>query len=109
MKLNHVTYSAELCVRNYSVGQSPQQSSSVQNARIPENPPEEQQSCAGWAERQAEVLGPARVEGAPWEEEEEAEVEEVLLEVHASSAASDHLQNHFMYSSSHHSLSPSGV
>lgn len=55
------------------------------------------------------MLGPARVEGAPWEEEEEVEVEEVLLEVHASSAASDHLQKDFMYSSSHHSLPPSGV
>lgn len=55
------------------------------------------------------MLGLARVEGAPWEEEGEVEVEEVLLEVHASSAASDHLQKHFMYSSSHHSLPQSGV
>lgn len=56
-------------------------------------PPEAQQPCAGWAEGQAEVLGPVRAEGAPWEAEEEAEVEAVLLEVHASSAASDRLQN----------------
>lgn len=56
-------------------------------------PPEAQQPCAGWAEGRAEVLGPVRAEGAPWEAEEEAEAEEVLLEVHASSAAADQLQN----------------
>ena len=63
------------------------------HTRIAEHPPEAQQPCAGWAEGQAEVLGPGRAEGAPWEVEEEAEVEEVLQEVRASSAASGQLQN----------------
>lgn len=58
-----------------------------------EHSPEVQQPCAAWAEGQAELLGPVRAGGAPWEAEEEAEVEEALLEVHASSAASGQLQN----------------
>lgn len=45
-----------------------------------------------------------RAEGAPWEAEEEAEVEEALLEVHASSAASDQLQNNPGIKSHHHCL-----
>lgn len=58
-----------------------------------EHPPEGQHSCAGWPEGPAEVWGPERAGGAPWGAEEGAEVEEVLLEVHASSAASDQLEN----------------
>lgn len=54
-------------------------------------PPEMQRTCVAWAEQGPEVSGPARKEVAPWEEVEEAGVEEVLPEVHASSAASDHL------------------
>lgn len=48
-------------------------------------------TCVAWAEKDPEVSGPARKEVAPWEEVEEAGVEEVLPAVHASSAASDHL------------------
>lgn len=72
--------------------------------RTSEQPPEVQQPCAGWAEGPAEALGPVRAEGAPWEAEEEAEVEEALLEVHASSAASDQLQNNTGIKSHHHCL-----
>lgn len=72
--------------------------------RTSEQPPEVQQPCAGWAEGPAEALGPVRAEGAPWEAEEEAEVEEALLEVHASSAASDQLQNNPGIKSHHHCL-----
>lgn len=50
-----------------------------------------QHPCAGWAEKHPEVSGPAGMEGASWEEAEEAGAEEVLSEVHASSAASEHL------------------
>lgn len=42
-------------------------------------------------------MGPVRAEGAPWGAEEEAEVEEALLEAHASSAASGQLQNSSSY------------
>lgn len=52
---------------------------------------------------QAEGLGPARAEGAPWEAEGEGEVEEVLLGEHASSAASGQLQNKFKGIKTHHS------
>lgn len=53
--------------------------------------PDAQQSCVGWTEKQSEASGLARKEGGPWEEVEAAGVEEVPLEVRASSAASDHL------------------
>ena len=53
--------------------------------------PDAKQSCVGWTEKQPEATGPARKEGGPWEEEEAVGVEEVPLEVHASSGASDHL------------------
>lgn len=49
------------------------------------------QPCAGWAEKDPEVSGPAGTVGASWEVVEEAVAEEVLLEDHASLAASDQL------------------
>lgn len=56
----------------------------------PYHQPEVQQPCVGWAERDPEVSGPAGREGASWEVAGEAGAEGVLLEDHASSAASDH-------------------
>lgn len=50
-----------------------------------------QQKCAEWAEKFPEMFGHAVMEGELQEVAEGVWVEEVPLEVHASSAASDHL------------------
>lgn len=50
-----------------------------------------QQKCAEWAEKFPEIFGHAVMEGELQEVAEGVWVEEVPLEVHASSAASDHL------------------
>lgn len=50
-----------------------------------------QQKCAEWAEMFPEMFGHAVMEGELQEVAEVVWVEEVPLEVHASSAASDHL------------------
>lgn len=50
-----------------------------------------QQKCAEWAEKFPEMFGHAVMEGELQEVAEEVWVVEVPLEVHASSAASDHL------------------
>lgn len=50
-----------------------------------------QQKCAEWTENFPEMLGHAVMEGELQEVAEGVWVEEVPLEVHASSAASEHL------------------